>query len=57
MSTHATGILKQRGAVPDTSTFAAWRKAHEEREAAEHAAEREAAGGAEGSRPTKRLKK
>jgi len=57
VSTHATGILKQRGAVPDTSTFAAWRKAHEEREAAEHVAEREAAGGAEGGRPTKRLKK
>ena len=43
--------------MPDTSTFAAWRKAHEEQEAAEREAEREAAGGAEGGRPTKRLKK
>lgn len=57
VSSHATGILKQRCAVPDTSTFAAWRKAHEAREAAEREAGREAAGGAEGGRPTKRVKK
>ena len=30
IASHADGVLKVKGSVPDTSTFAAWRKQHEQ---------------------------